>query len=126
MLEVSDFLSAFGFQKGINFGKYTIIDIKTNKKTTKLFREYKFDIELKFQPIISTDINSLWSWYNAISREISQEKIISGKRDPYSCKVEQPLLSEIYEDKYGVITLFLIGYAKKICTGQGCLSKTIL
>ena len=107
MPDAEKFLSSFGFINGHQFDGYILKLATATHVTVKRYQEYKYDIELLFTNVG----NGTWeSLFNILQKNISEENIVKGARNPYLCVIDYPAYGDVYKENNN-IRIYLTGHA---------------
>lgn len=120
MPDAADFLFQFNLVQGNIFGNYILSSVTSTHESIKRYQAYQFHITLVFKPNNGAKYDDL---YDTLLGEISQEHVVYGTRDPYTCNIDPPAYGNIEEDTDGTIIFHLVGHATKLCRGHNCLMK---
>jgi hypothetical protein len=111
MPEAAEFLAGFGLIPGTQFDGYVLSSATSTHESIKRYQEYLYSITLIFKNSGSGTYNDL---YLAVYRQISQEHIIYGIRNPYRCVIDVPQYGNILEQQDGTITFHLTGHSYRV------------
>lgn len=101
------FLKSFGFIVGSQFDDYVLDEASATHVTIKRYQEYEYHIELLFYNIG----NGTWeSLFNVLRKNINEEHIVKGARNPYRCIIDYPSYGDVRGDN-NEIKISLTGHA---------------
>lgn len=107
MPDAAQFLAGFGLIQGTRLGDFVLYSATSTHESIKRYQEYKYSITLSFNNTGSGIYENL---YHDVMNIISQQPIIYGIRNAYSCSIETPQYGNIVGDN-NVITFYLVGHS---------------
>ncbi len=112
MPDAAEFLSGFNLIQGHVFGNYILNSATSTHQSIKRYQEYYYQITIVFEKI--SEKASYEDLFHLVIKEINQEHIIYGIRNPYRCLIDYPVNGDITQDEAGNITFKLTGHSYRV------------
>lgn len=108
MPDTTQFLQGFGLDRNEMFGGYILVDIQSSHQTITRYREYRYDIIVRFT---NESHGTPYRLLESIRLKLSGNRIInSSYGNPYLCNIDPPIESNFTGD-INNITVTLTGHS---------------